>query len=74
MEPQVLVNVLAEFAGLEEELVTSRAAVARRDRRRTHLRELDAELARDDEDAAGAAQGARLAVRRRESELRELAL
>ncbi len=72
VEPRVLVAALAELADLEEELFGARAKVERRDRRRDHLRELDAELEQDALEAEGSALGARAAVRRRELELRSL--
>ena len=47
MDPEVMLNLMVELAGLEEELATAKATVAHHAKRDLHLRELQEEYEAD---------------------------
>lgn len=72
METMVLVNLMVELAGLEEELLDARAVVRHHTRRDSHLVELQDEYAQDEVSAESAATGAAVQLRAVERELRRV--
>ncbi|MCK9996344.1 MAG: hypothetical protein KAH56_08710 [Candidatus Krumholzibacteria bacterium] len=72
MDPEVMLNLMVELAGLEEELVDVRSTLAHHTRRDRHLRELQTEY--EDDAARTEAQGRDMAVTLRgaEGRIREI--
>lgn len=66
MDPEVLLNLMVELAGLEEELADARATLAHHTRRDLHLRELQTEY--EDDAAQAEAEGRDMAVTLRGAE------
>jgi predicted nucleic acid-binding Zn-ribbon protein len=67
MDPLVLLNLMVELAGLEEELVDASAVLAHNSRREIHLRDLHQEYV--DDAAAAEAEGRNAAVTLRQTEV-----
>jgi predicted nucleic acid-binding Zn-ribbon protein len=72
LDTKVLINLMAELAGLEEELVDARAVVRHHTRRDSHLVELQQEYAEDELAAARDATGAAVRLRTVEGEIRRV--
>ena len=72
MDPMVMLNLMVELAGLEEELAVARATVAHHGRRDSHLRSLQDEYVADAENAEASGQGAEVDLRRTEGRIRDV--
>jgi|GEM_PF-2102069 len=72
MDPSVLVNLMVEMAGLEEELVAVRATLDHHRQREKHLRELQAEYQADTVEAESAGQDAAVRLRMTEGRIRDI--
>lgn len=72
MDPLVLLNLMVEMAGLEEELASARAVLAHHGRRDRHLRELMAEYVDDTAEAAAGVREMAVALRRTEGRIKEI--
>ena len=72
MDPTVLLNLMVELAGLEEELVQARALVDHHRRRDRHLRELQEEYEADAAAAAAAGLNAAVSLRQTDARIREV--
>jgi predicted nucleic acid-binding Zn-ribbon protein len=72
MDPAVLLNMMVELAGLEEELAAARAVLAHHGKRDRHLRELRDEYAADAAAAETAGQDAAVNLRRTEGRIRDV--
>ncbi len=68
MDPEVMLNLMVELAGLEEELVDAKATLDHHTRRDRHLRELQTEY--EDDAAQSEAEGRDMAVTLRGAESR----
>lgn len=71
MDPAVLLNLMVEMAGLEEELVVARVTLDHHGQRDKHLRELQDEYVSDAVEAESAGRNAAVSLRRTEKEMRE---
>ena len=72
MDPSVMLNLMVELAGLEEELADARAVLAHHDRRDRHLRELQQEYEEDAAEAEAAGREAAVDLRRTEGRIRDV--
>lgn len=72
MDPSVLLNLMVEMAGLEEELADARAVLAHHSRREKHLRELQQEYEDDAAVAEAADRGAAVSLRRTDGRIRDI--
>lgn len=70
MDVSVLIELLVELGGLEDELVTARDARQRSEQRGSDLRELQSEYVQDAVDAAETDQSTQVSIRSRENEIR----
>ena len=68
----VMLNLMVELAGLEEELAVARATTAHHGRRDRHLRSLQDEYVADAESAAAAEHGAEADLRRTEGRIKDV--
>jgi predicted nucleic acid-binding Zn-ribbon protein len=71
LEPEVMLNLMVELAGLEEELATAQATVAHHTRRDRHLTELQAEYESDAAAAAAADRSTASTLRQAEGRIRD---
>ena len=72
MDPAVLLNMMVELAGLEEELSAARAVLAHHGKRDRHLRELTREYAADAVAAETAGHDAAVSLRLTEGRIRDV--
>lgn len=72
MDPEVMLNLMVELAGLEEELATAQATVAHHTRRDLHLRELQEEYEADAARAEVEGQSAAVTLRGAEGRIRDI--
>jgi len=72
LDPMVMLNLMVELAGLEEELAVARATVVHHGRRDRHLRSLQDEYAADAESAEAAERGAEVDLRRTEGRIKDV--
>ncbi len=72
MDPAVLLNLMVEMAGLEEELAQARATLEHHERRDRHLRQLQQEYETDAQEAESAGRDAAVNLRRTEGRIREV--
>ncbi len=72
MEPEILLNLMVELAGLEEELATARATVAHHTRRDLHLRELQEEYEADAAQAEADGLKAAVTLKGAEGRIRDI--
>ncbi len=72
MDPMVMLNLMVELAGLEEELAAARATIAHHGKRDRHLRSLQDEYVADAASAEVAGQGTEVALRRTEARITDV--
>lgn len=72
MDPEVMLNLMVELAGLEEELATARATVAHHTKRDLHLRELQVEYEVDAAQAEAEGRNAAVTLRGAEGRIRDI--
>jgi len=72
MDPSVLLNLMVEMAGLEEELADARAVLAHHSRRDRHLRELSQEYMDDAAAAEAAGLDAAVTIRQTDGRIRDI--
>jgi predicted nucleic acid-binding Zn-ribbon protein len=72
MDPAVMLNLMVEIAGLEEELLVARTTLQHHDKRDRHLRELQDEYASDAAEAEGAGRQASVRLRQAEGRIAEI--
>lgn len=72
MDPNILINLMVELAGLEEELLQVRSTLTVHARSHENLAELQDEVDQDAEDAAAAERSAEVEFRAREREIQAL--
>ncbi len=72
MDPMVMLNLMVELAGLEEELTVARATIAHHGQRDKHLRSLQDEYVADAASAEAAGHGAEVELRRTEARIKDV--
>ena len=72
MDPEVMLNLMVELAGLEEELVDARATLTHHTRRDRHLRELQSEYEADAVQAEAEGRDMAVTLRGAESRIRDI--
>ena len=72
MDPSVLLNLMVELAGLEEELAEARAVLTHHSRRDKHLRELQQEYVVDAASAESAGRDAAVTLRQTDRRIRDV--
>ncbi len=72
MDPEVMLNLMVELAGLEEELVDARATLTHHTRRDRHLRELQTEYEADAVQAEAEGRDMAVTLRGAEGRIRDI--
>ena len=72
MDPEVMLNLMVELAGLEEELVDARATLTHHTRRDRHLRELQSEYEADAVQAEAEGRDMAVTLRGAEGRIRDI--